>query len=65
MNNSVYEKQMQNVRKRCDVKIIDSYAKFQKQYENRTIIGEDTVLLYRKKPSIILDKPIYGGFVVL
>ena len=41
---------MENVKKRCDVKILDTYKKFKKykEYENRTIIDENTVLLYRK-----------------
>lgn len=67
MNNSVYGKQMENVRSRCDVKLLDLYVKFEKhkEYENRTIVDENTVLLYRKKPEIKLNKPIYGGFVVL
>ena len=58
---------MENVRKRCDVKILDSLDKFQKhkKYENRTIIDEEAVLLYRKKPKVLLNKPIYGEFVVL
>ena len=36
-----------------------------KDFESRTIIDKDHVLLYRKKPSVGLNKPIYGGFVVL
>ncbi len=67
MNNSVYGKQMENVRKRCDVKLLSSYKSFQKHkdYDTRTIIDEDHVLLYRKKKTVTLNKPIYGGFVVL
>ena len=67
MNNSVYGKQMENVRNRCDVKILTSPESFLKQidYETRTILDEETILLARKKQTVKLNKPIYGGFVVL
>ena len=69
MNNSVYGKQMENVRKRCDVTLITSEEQFKKsmyqEYERRTIIDEDAVILYRNKTKHFLNKPIYGGFVVL
>lgn len=67
MNNSVYGKQMENVRNRCDVKILTSPESFLKQsdYETRTILDEETILLARKKKTVKLNKPIYGGFVVL
>lgn len=67
MNNSVYGKQMENVRNKCDVKILTSVESFLKQidYETRTILDEETILLARKKQTVKLNKPIYGGFVVL
>lgn len=67
MNNSVYGKQMENVRNRCDVKILTSPESFLKQsdYETRTILDEETILVARKKKTVKLNKPIYGGFVVL
>ena len=67
MNNSVYGKQMENVRNRCDVKILTTPESFLKQsnYETRTILDEETILLARKKQTVKLNKPIYGGFVVL
>lgn len=67
MNNSVYGKQMENVRKRCEVKLLTSFESFIKQdkYNTRTIINEKTILLHRQKKITKLNKPIYGGFAVL
>nr|XP_018912649.1 PREDICTED: uncharacterized protein LOC109040960 [Bemisia tabaci] len=67
MINCAYGKQMENVRAWSDVKLIDSLEKRNKyrDFESRTIIDKDHVLLYRKKPTVFLNKPIYGGFVVL
>jgi hypothetical protein len=69
MNNAVYGKQMENIRGRCSVKIVDSVKKFNKQndYETRAIIDEEkgVVLLYKKQTKVILNKPVYGGFTIL
>lgn len=64
MNNSVYGKQMENVRKRCNVDLFYLYKQFEKckDYEDRQIIDDDKLLVYRKKKNIKLNKPIYGGF---
>lgn len=67
MNNTVYGKQMENVKLRCDVKLVRSLPSFDKYhyYETRTIIEKYLVLLYRLERKILLNKPVYGGFVVL
>lgn len=67
MNNSVYGKQMDNVRNRCQVSLFNKYEQFEicKEFESRDVIDKENVLVYKKESKIKLNKPIYGGFVVL
>ena len=73
-NNSVFGKQMENVRNRVDIVLIkhkikddESYSGLYKYlklcshptYKRTTIFNENLVAVHRNKKYITLDKPIY------
>ena len=70
MNNSVFGKTMENVRKRidlrlvCDKKRLSKYTK-QPQFLRTTIITQDLVAVRSLVTRIKLNKPIYVGFCIL
>ena len=70
MNNSVFGKTMENVRKRinlqlvCDKKRLFKYTK-QPQFLRTTIITPDLVAVRSLITRIKLNKPIYVGFCIL
>ena len=70
MINSIYGKEMENVRKRNNVRLINNAKDFLK-YTSRTtyithkIFGKDYAAIHEIKPVLILNKPIYVVFTVL
>jgi len=73
MNNSVFGKQMENLRKRTNVFLCLNDFTYQKQqrrmagllFSGRTILDEDLALVRMSNKKIKLSKPMYGGFTVL
>ena len=70
MNNSVFGKTMENVRKRMNVKLICDKNKFEKYvskptFINGVIFNENLVGVHNKQEKIKLCKPIYVGFSIL
>ena len=72
MNNSVFGKTMENVRKRVDVKLVreSEVTKLRKliakpSYHDRKIFDEELVAIHMKKPKLVLNKPIYVGMSIL
>ena len=76
MNNSVFGKTMEDVRKRVDIKLIHEPSKFKKHaskvnYKRSVVFVNDDdkeeyfVGLEAQRTSVKLDKPIYTGFTVL
>ena len=66
MNNSVYGKTMENVRKHGDYEIVNTPERFQKLvniplFKHRYIINEDLVIVEKDKHTVELNKPIYMG----
>ena len=70
MINSVYGKAMENLRKRVNVRLVNSETDFLK-YTNRPtyithkLFGKDDAAIHEIKPIFILYKPTYIGFTVL
>ena len=63
MNNAVYGKTMENVRKHLDFKLVNSPKVFQKlvnkpTYKHRFIINENLVGVEQDKETVELNKPI-------
>ena len=70
MINSVYGKTMENVRKRMNVRLVNSEEDFLKYTSRPTYIGykkigKDYAAIHETKPVLILRKPIYIGSPVL
>ena len=70
LNNAVYSKIMENMRKRIKIRIIKSEKDFIKYasrptYINHNIFGKRLVAIYEKKELLTLNKPIYVGCEVL
>ena len=70
LNNAVYGKTMENMRKRMKIRIIKTPKDFLKYasrptYINHDIFGKNLVAVHEKPQELKLDKPIYVGFTVL
>ena len=70
MINSVYEKTMENLRKRINVTFINNAEDLLKYtskltYITRKIFGKDSAAIHEIKLVLILDKPTYVGYTVL
>ena len=70
MNNSVFGKTMENLRKRIDVKLVNSQSKARKLTSKPTfhafkIFNEDLVAVHMLKQKLYLNRPIYVGFSIL
>ena len=70
MNNSVFEKTIENIRKRQNVKIVDNRKLANKlsskpNFERVTILDENLIACYMKKTEMYFNKPIYVGQAIL
>ena len=70
MNNSVFGKTMENIRKRVDVRLVTDKKKLLKMsakptYINSKIINENLVAVRKIKEVIYLNKPAYVGMCIL
>lgn len=76
MNNSVFDKTMQDVRKRVNIKLVTEPSIFKKHvakvnykrsvvFTNNEEAEEYFVGMDMKRVSVVLDKPTYTGFTVL
>ena len=70
LNNSIYGKTIENIRKRKDITACVSGVQVAKKirnplYKHRTVIDENLVLVHMGKNKLIYDKPIYVGCIIL
>ena len=70
MNNSVYGKTMENVRKRCNITIVNSEVNTLKHVDNPSFdilikINDNFIIIKKLKNTVTLDKPSYVGVAVL
>lgn len=71
MNNSVFGKQMENVRNRSNIKLIHNDDKKAVKYMSKfnmtdwDSVNDNTFIINMKKTKIIFDKPIIVGFAIL
>jgi hypothetical protein len=70
LNNSMFGKTMEDVRKRRDIRVVSDPNKLRKLtshvlYDQTTIVNEELALVHMKKKVITLDKPIYAGQAIL
>ena len=70
MNNSVFGKTIENIRKRQNVKLIDDRKKALKlsskpNFDRATIFDEHLVAIHMKKTEVYFNKPIFVGQAIL
>ena len=70
MNNSVFGKTMENIRKRVQIDLVNSEAKARKlicqpNFNGYTIFCENLVALHMKKTHLVINKPVYLGISIL
>ena len=70
MNNSVFGKTIENIRKRQNVKLIDDRKKAKKytsrpDFERLTIFDENLVAIHMKRTEVKFNKPVYVGQAIL
>ena len=70
MNNSVFGKTMENIRKRVDVRLITDEKKLLKMvskptYVSNKIFNENLVAVHKIKETLTLNRPAYVGMCIL
>ena len=70
MNNSVFGKTMENIRKHGDIKLVTTDKKRSKlvsepNYHTINLISEDLSIIEKKKSKVRMNKPIYLGLSTL
>ena len=70
MNNSVFGKTMENLRKRVSVELINNAKDYVKciskpSFISQKIFSENFVAIHKIEPVLTLNKPIYVGFSIL
>ena len=70
MNNSVFGKTMENIRKRRDIKLVTTDKKRSKlvsepNYHTINLISKDLSIIQMKKTKVKMNKPIYLGLSIL
>ena len=70
LNNAVYAKTMENMRKRIKIKITKTQKDFLKYasrptYINHNVFGWKLVVIHEKNEQLALNTPIYAGCTVL
>ena len=70
MNNAVFRKRMENVRKHRDIKLVTTDKKRSKlvsepNYHTMNYISEDLSIIEAKRTKVKMNKPIYLGLSIL
>ena len=70
MNNSVFGKTCENLKNRINVELVNNPIRMKKlcakpSYKSFKIFNENLTAVHMAKPTLVLNRPIYVGFVVL
>ena len=70
MNNSVFGKTMENLRKRVDVKLVTTHKKLDKltskpTYVSSKIFNQNLMAVHKIKEALALNRPAYVGMCIL
>ncbi|VDI33807.1 Hypothetical predicted protein [Mytilus galloprovincialis] len=70
MNNSVFGKTMENIRKRVDVRLVNSEKQALKlvskpNFDRRVVFNENLAAVHMKRTKLKFDKPVYLGACTL
>ena len=70
MNNSVFGKTMENIRKRVNIKLVTNKEKGEKlsakpNFNHCNIFCENLIAIHMKKTKLLFNKPVYLGMCIL
>ena len=70
MNNSVFRKTMENIRKRVDIRLVNDKIKAEKlvakpNFKRMNIFREDLVSIHKKQTKLKFNKHVYSGMAIL
>lgn len=70
MNNAVFGKTMENMRKRINVELVNTSKRLRKvcakpNFQSFKIFNDDLVAVNMRETNIVLSRPIYAGFCIL
>ena len=70
MNNFVFGKTMENVRKHRDIKLVTTYKRrnqlvSEPNFHTAKWFSEDLIAIEMRKTKVKMNKPIYLGFLIL
>ena len=70
MNNSVFGKTMENLRKRVDIRVVTTCTKLDKltskpTYASSKIFNKDLMAVHKIKETLMLNRPAYVGMTIL
>ena len=70
MNNSVFGKTMENIRRHRDIKLVNNKEKYLKtvmkpNFKSGTLLGPDLMGCEMRKVKVIMNKPVYLGQAIL
>ena len=70
MNNAVFGKTMEDIRKRVDIKLVTDKKKAEKlaakpNFKHCNIFSDDLTAIHMKKTSLTFNKPVYLGMCIL
>ena len=70
MNNSVFGKTMENIRKHRNIKLVNDKEEYLKNvikpnFKSGTVLGPDLMGCEMGKVRVVMNKPVYVGQVIL
>ena len=70
MNNSVFGKTIENIRKRTDIKLVTTEREVEKyiykpNYTHRTTFSDNLVAIHMSRTKLYFNKPVYLGMCIL
>ena len=70
MNNSVFNKTMENVKKHRDIKLVTTDRRknclvSEPNYHTRKVFSENVLAIETKRTQILINEPMYLGLLIL
>ena len=70
MNNSVFGKTMENIRRHCNIKLVNNKEEYLKtvmkpNFKSGTLLGDDLMACEMGKVKVVMNKPVYLGQAIL
>jgi len=70
MNNSLFDKTMENIRNRVNIKLVSNQKSLKKyaakpNFDHCTVFDENLVAVHMKKTELVFNKPVYIGMSIL